>query len=287
MHLTTKQSELAHRVALSLVTSGYREGQRITEQQLTDTFRVSRSPIRAVMKFLAAKGFLEQKDKGYFIPSSMPNRDAVENLIPKSSDHELYEKIAQSRARDDLPEQFFETDLMRIYSVSRTQLLRVLNRLSLDGVVEPSTGRGWQFLPTLNKESAFLDSYRFRMIVEPAGILEPTFRIDIEALQKLRSDQVLLTDCPDSQKLIEQNATFHNTLAELSQNSFIIEAVHRHSRLRRLSEHFSQNHIRTRIRVDEHVSIIDALLDGQKEWAASLLRHHLEIASTIKPSLGI
>lgn len=286
MQLTAKQSELAHRVALSLVNSGHDAGQRVTEAQLTDAFQVSRSPIRAVMKFLASKGFLEQKDKGYFIPAIMPGRDSVDAMIPKSSDQELYDNIARSRANDDLPEHFSEAELMRQYGVSRTQLIRVLNRLSLDGIAEPSVGRGWQFLPTLNKESVFHDSYRFRMMIEPAGILEPTFRIDRDTLTKLREDQIALVDCPDPQKLIEQNAAFHETLADLSNNSFVIEAVRRHSRLRRLSEHLGHDEARKRIRIEEHVSIIDALLDGHKDWAASLLRRHLDIASRIKPTFS-
>lgn len=286
MRLTAKQSELASRVALSLATAGYPTGYRITENQLTAEFRVSRSPIRAVMRFLAEKGFLEHMDKGYFIPESMPNRDVVDAVIPKSSDQELYDKIARERAQDKLSEQFSEAEFMRRYGVPRSQLIRVLNRLSLDGIVEPSAGHGWRFLPTLNKEIMYRDSYRFRMMIEPLGILEPTFRVDVAVLKKLRDDQIGLAASPDPQKLFEQNAAFHETLANFSNNSFVIEAVHRHSRLRRLSEHLSHDEDRTRGRIEEHVSIIDALLENQREWAASLLRRHLDIASQIKPSFA-
>jgi DNA-binding GntR family transcriptional regulator len=234
------------------------------------------------MKFLAETGFLEHVDKGYFIPSSMPGRDAIDAVIPKSSDQELYDTIARERVQDKLPEQFSEAEYMRKYGVPRSQLIRVLNRLSLDGIVEASAGHGWRFLPTLNKELVYQDSYRFRMMIEPLGILEPTFRLDAAVLRKVRDDQMSLVASSTPQQFFEQNAAFHETLANFSHNSFVIEAVHRHSRLRRLSEQFSHDQARARTRVEEHVSIIDALLDNQREWAASLLRRHLDIASHIR-----
>ena len=282
MRLTANQSELASRIAVFLTSCGYPPGQRITENQLTAEFRVSRSPIRPIMKFLAEKGFLDHIDKGFFIPTTMPGRDAIDALIPKSSDQELYDTIALERIQDKLSEQFSEAEFMRRYGVPRSQLIRVLNRLSLDGVVEPSAGHGWRFLPTLNKELMYQDSYRFRMMIEPLGILEPTFKIDATVLRKIRDDQMSLVTSSSPQQYFEQNAAFHETLANFSNNSFVIEAVHRHSRLRRLSEQFSHDEVRARTRIEEHVSIIDALLDNQREWAASLLRRHLDIASHIR-----
>lgn len=148
MQLSAKQAELAARIASSLVTAQHPAGHRITEEQLTAQFFVSRSPIRAVMQFLAEKGFLVRGDRGYFIPEQLPEFDPGSSPIPKSADQELYAAIASDRARNEVPEQFSEAELMRRYSVPRSQLIRVLNRLSLDGFVEPAAGHGWRFSPT-------------------------------------------------------------------------------------------------------------------------------------------
>lgn len=279
--LSAKQAELAGRVAATLASSTYPAGHRITEELLTAQFHVSRSPVRAVMQFLADKGFLVRGARGFYVPDAFPDLGSDHSLIPQSADQQLYDLIAQDRARDLVPEQFSESEFMRRYEVPRSQLIRVLNRLALDGVVEPAVGHGWRFFPTLNSEPAYRDSYRFRMMIEPQGLLEPDFRLDRDVLQKMRNDQIGLTEDFDPRRLFELNAAFHETLAAFSNNSFILEAVRRHGRLRRLNEQLAHDQERANARIQEHVAIIDALLNDQREWAASLLRHHLDVASRI------
>lgn len=285
MRLTEKQSELAAKVVASLVTSRFPPGHRVTEEQLTSEFGVSRSPVRAIMPFLAAKGFLVQADRGYFVPEKLPEFDPGSPVIPKSADQELLDAIALDRARDRVPEQFSEAEFMRRYNVPRTQLIRVLNRLALDGIVERGVGQGWVFLPTLNNIKNYQDSYRFRIILEPAGLLEPSFVPDEPKLRALRDAHVALSQSPetDQSTFFELNASFHETLASCSNNMFIIEAVHRQSRLRRLNEQLHHDDARAKERIAEHIAIIDAVLSDQREWAASLLKRHLEIASRVTP----
>lgn len=284
--LSAKQAELAARMASYLVASRFPPGQRVTEEQLCKEFRVSRSPVRAVMQFLSTRGFLTQAERGYFAPEKMPELGSASALIPKSADQQLLDAISRDRSRDLVPEQFTEAEFMRRYDVPRSQLLRVLNRLSLDGVVEPAPGHGWYFLPTLNSPETYRDSYRFRILIEPQSMLEPTFLADKPLLRQMREDQMSMASSSDARQLFELNASFHETLAGFSHNSFIIEAVRRHSRLRRLNEQLALDRARIRKRIGEHVAIIDALLEDQREWAASLLKHHLEIASQITPAFA-
>lgn len=286
MKLSAKQSELAARVAATLVAARHPAGHRVTEEQLTSEFRVSRSPVRAVMHFLASKGFLVPRDRGFFIPERMPDLDPDSSVIPKSADQELVDCILRDRAKDLVPEQISEAEFMRRYDVPRSQLLRVLNRLSLDGVVERAAGHGWNFLPTLNTESTYHDSYRFRIILEPAAIMEATFAPDRPKLRSLREAHLDLarSSHPDQGKLLDLNASLHETIALCSHNVFIIEAVRRHSRLRRLNERLSHDEGRARERIEEHLAIIDAILEDQREWAAAQLKRHLEIASQVAPA---
>jgi len=284
--LSPKQAELAARMANYLVAARLPPGQRVTEEQLCKEFRVSRSPVRAVMQFLSTRGFLNQAERGYFAPATMPELGSASALIPKSADQQLLDAISRDRSRDLVPEQFTEAEFMRRYDVPRSQLLRVLNRLSLDGVVEPAPGHGWYFLPTLNSPETYRDSYRFRILIEPQSLLEPTFLADKPTLRQMREDQMSMASSSDARQLFELNASFHETLAGFSHNSFIVEAVRRHSRLRRLNEQLALDRARIRKRIGEHVAIIDALLEDQREWAASLLKHHLEIASQITPAFA-
>ncbi|MBN8956946.1 MAG: GntR family transcriptional regulator [Rhizobiales bacterium] len=281
MELNAKQLELAGLAAAWLTALRHVPGCRVTEQQLTCALGVSRTPVRMIMPYLASKGFLAEGKHGYFIPEKMPELDSRAAAIPKSADQELFDTIILDRSNNRVPEQFSEAQFIRRYDVPRSQLTRVLIRLSLDGLVEPSTGQGWRFLPSLENERAYIDSYRFRVIIEPAGILERGFKQDDEKLRSLRAGHVKFSGVKstDRQLFIELNSDFHETLARFSNNMFIIENVRKHSRLRRLSEHAFYDDVRMRTLMTEHIAIIDALLEGQREWASALMKRHLEIAS--------
>jgi DNA-binding GntR family transcriptional regulator len=59
------------------------------------------------------------------------------------------------------------------------------------------------------------------------------------------------------------------------------------NRLRRLSEYYVYDDAsRIRTLVSEHCQIMDVLIAGDRAWAASLLRRHLEIASRLSPPFG-
>src|SRR5260370_42309130 len=85
-----------------------------------------------------------------------------------------------------LPASDVETDLMRRYGVARGALARVLNGLVQDNVIERRSGNGWRFLPAVNVTQLHEDSYRFRLLIEPACVLEPTFRLAKARAQRLR-----------------------------------------------------------------------------------------------------
>jgi len=279
MKVTPKQLELAELAVNWLSQPFHKPGDRITEKQLTDALRVSRSPVRAIMPYLAKKGFLTEGRHGYFVADA-DKRVKAQGVIPKSADQKLLDKIIADRAENKVPEDFTEAEFIRRYDVPRSQLTRVLIRLSLDGLVEPNRGQGWRFLPNFESEQAYLDSYRFRMIVEPAGILEDTYRQDDEALRALLDKHKELRAAKEIERrqFIEANAAFHETVARFSNNIFIIQDIRKHTRLRRLTEHLFYEDTRMNRLVEEHIAVLEALLSGQREWAAALMKRHLQIA---------
>jgi DNA-binding GntR family transcriptional regulator len=86
-----------------------------------------------------------------------------------------------------------------------------------------------------------------------------------------------------AQRMFVLNSQFHETIAAFSNNTFIIQATQQQSRLRQLSETYLMDLERTRVRLAEHISIMEALRRDEREWAAHLLRRHLEVASHLKP----
>ena len=265
MKITPKQLELAKLAAQWLSQPVHKPGDRITEKQLTDALRVSRSPVRAIMPYLARKGFLTERESGYFV-SDAHTIIEPQGVIPKSADQKLFDRIIADRGNNKIPSDFSEAELIRRYKVPRSQLTRVLIRLSLDSIVEPNTGQGWRFLPNFESEQAYFDSYRFRMIIEPAGILEDTYQQDDELLRALLDRHIALKGARgiEPRQFIEANAAFHETVAQFSNNVFIIQDVVKHTRLRRLNEHLYYSDARMVALVDEHIAVIEALLSGQR-----------------------
>jgi DNA-binding GntR family transcriptional regulator len=174
------------------------------------------------------------------------------------------------------------------YGAPRGTLRRTLLRLTREGLIERRRGHGWTFTPALDTPAAMAESYRLRMILECAGLREPHFEVDLDELRRAREEQLAFIDRNGSQdrdampgEFYRMNASFHEMLARFSRNRFIEQAVRQQNQLRRLEE-FASFVARPVNPVDscrEHIDIIDALLTGDVDWAASLLYRHLSVAS--------
>lgn len=287
--LSRVQSSVVARIVEYVQREHLPAGHRLTEHRLAAEVGVSRSPIRAALRLLADQGVVVSAGKkGCYLAQDADGLRDLDLSLPTPSDERLYERIARDRMRNRLPEQFTEAEFMRRYGVSRAPLVRALTRMSQEGFVQRSAGHGWLFLPVLNTEQDYVASYRFRMIIEPAGLLEPTFALDSERLQRSREAHARMLALADGGELDERaifrtNADFHEMLAGFSGNRFILQAVQQQNRLRQLSEYYVYEDLsRVRSLCREHFEIMDAVLEGDLVWAASLLRRHLEIASRIR-----
>jgi DNA-binding GntR family transcriptional regulator len=290
LKLSRVQSEIVAKIIDFIRRENLPADHHLTEAQLADEFGVSRSPIRVALQVLAERGVVvSTANKGHYLARDADSLADLDVDMSASSDLDLYNRIAMDRMRDKVPEQFTEANFMRRYKVSRSQLVRTLTRLSHDGLVRRGNGHGWTFLAALNSEQSYAASYRFRILIEPAGLLEPTFLLDKASLDRSRRahEKILrLAEAGDlkGRDVFDTNAEFHECLASMSGNPFILQGVQQQNRLRRLSEYYvyeDASRIKTLVR--EHFEIMDALLVGDVLWASSLLRRHLEVASRLIP----
>ncbi|MGQ4274931.1 GntR family transcriptional regulator [Terrihabitans sp. B22-R8] len=288
--LSRVQQEMVAKITDFIRRNNLPAAYHLTESELAEEFGVSRSPVRVALKVLAERGVVvAAANRGHYLAQhaeAMPEDSEAET---SASDVALYERIAMDRMRDNVPEQFTEASFMRRYCVSRTQLVRTLNRLAQDGLLRRGIGNGWAFMAVLNSDDAYDASYRFRMLIEPAGLLEPTFKLNKAALERSRRahEQILrLSEKKDfyGRDLFDVNGEFHEALASMSGNPFILQGVQQQNRLRRLSEYFSYaDGSRVGELVREHFEIMDAVVSGDLVWASTLLRRHLEIAKRRPP----
>jgi len=287
------QIDIARRV-LEMIRSGeVKAGDHLTEEGLAKAFGVSRTPVRHALRLLHERSVVEVRaNAGTFVAESAAGpagREADRALAPPDEgEHSLYSRVLADRAAHQLPQSLSESALASRYDAPRGALRRVLLRLTREGLIERRRGHGWSFTPALDTPEAMTESYRFRMILECAGLREPQFRSDPEALQRARAEHLAFIDRNRRQaratmpgEFYRMNASFHEMLAHFSRNRFIEQAVRQQNQLRRLEEYasFVSRPVDPIDSCREHVEIIDALLAGDVEWAASLLRRHLAVAS--------
>jgi len=274
---TSLQTKLAGQIMAAIRSGELIPGMHLKEVELADRFGVSRSPIRGALAYLASQEMIERLSQGYRV-----RQDGVRPVeIPPSEDEQLYQQLIKDRLDGVWPEQVMEADLLRRYDVGKSVLQRCLLRLAEEGVMQRRRGHGWVFQPTLLSPRTRYESYRYRMLLEPTGLLEPTFQLDLVRLQRCRERQQALLDQGPSSAIdfFEANAEFHEMLAAASGNAFILQAITQQNRLRRFIElRTVSNPERVRISCREHLEILSALEAGDRNWAATLLGRHLEVA---------
>jgi len=284
----TLSTQLAIRVVEQIRAQKLPIGSHLTERGLADTLRVSRTPTRGALQFLEEMGVVERSpNRGYFLKKSADQ--LPEAAIPRQED-DLYLRVAEDRLEGRLQARVTESELMRRYACPRTRLVPMLTRMMHEGWVERLPGKGWEFQPILDSTAVYEQSYRFRMLIEPAALLEPAYRVDPEGFARIRAQQRAMLDGKLLQysrvELFEAGAAFHETIVACSGNAFIVDALHRINRLRRLIE-YRVNMDRGRLvhQCKEHLHLLDLIEAGEKIAAAEFMRQHLDNARLVKTKI--
>lgn len=263
-------------------------GTRLAEVALAERLQVSRTPVRAALKLLARRKLVRAgTHRGYFVADAVPSpHKALQKPIPDDADL-LFLAIARDRRTGRLPDEVSERDLMQRYDATRPIVQRVLTKLAEVAAVQRKPGHGWRFQQSITDAQARDESYRYRILIEPAGLLEPGFRLDPAWAADMRQRHQEMLALPWSETssiaLYEMNAAFHEGLAAASGNRYLLVAVQQQNRLRRFGNYdWTFGHQRVVVNCREHLAILDQLEAGQREAAAALMRRHLEEAAKVK-----
>lgn len=266
-----------------------KQGDHLPAQKLADTFRVSRSPVNAALKYLEEQGLvMRAANRGFFLAKDVdPTGPALPVSDEPETGEEVYFQIADDRLAGRLPDRVSENELTRRYGLSRGEALKILNRMAHEAWIERRPGKGWEFQPTLTSGEAYQMAYRFRIVVEPAAVLQPSFMIDKDAFRRARAQQQSLLDGAymtlSRSQLFQINAGFHEMIVECSGNVYFLESIRRVNASRRLAEYRKTlNRDRLVGQSLEHIRILDLLEEGNFEKAAEFLKFHLEFALKLK-----
>jgi len=281
---------LAHRLLDHIRRERLPVGHRLTEQSLEPVLGTSRSPIRGALAHSAKAGVIrsEPPRRGYFVaraPEELEEPEAA--LPPPPEEEEDYLAPARDRLARRLPEVLTESEAMRRYGLTRDRLRRILDRAANEGWIERRASKGWSFLPMIDGPEAYAESYELRRALEPAAMMMPTFAIDTGVLRRLRAQQEPLASdgwrTAAHAELYAANAAFHEDLAGLSGNRFVVQTIVRQNQLRRLVEYEEiDDRDRVRRQCGEHLAIVGLLERGERSAAAALLAEHLANAGREK-----
>lgn len=261
-------------------------GRHLPAQQLADRLQVSRSPINDALHRLHEKGIVRREaNRGYYVarPIDARARKALDALggSETSAAERLYFRMADDRLRGELPDAISEALLRKTYDATQRDVDMVLARIAGEGWAMKKPGYGWTFSPMLTTPDSLLQSYRLRLALEPAALLEPGYRLEPAVIERCRAvERALLAGGIDSATPIElhdRGVRFHEALAEGSGNAFFIDSLRRVNRVRRLLSYRSmQDRRRYPQHARQHLKLLDLLEAGRNEEAADAMRTHLQ-----------
>lgn len=281
------ESSIPARIVELIQLQDWPVGSHLPAQRLADLLRVSRSPINDALQLLHEKGVVQREpNRGYFVARRIegPMHQALQALGMDSTagtDDDLYLRIAEDRLRGALPDEFTEALLRKIYGATQGEIDAVLARIAGEGWAEKKPGYGWAFSPMLTTPDSLLQSYRMRLALEPAALLEPGYRLERPVIERLRAVERHLLDggieIDTALQLHDRGVRFHEALVEGSGNAFFIDTIRRVNRVRRLLSYRSmQDRKRYREHARQHLQLLDLLEKERNDEAAAAMRHHLE-----------
>ena len=277
---TQLQIRMSHDILEYICRQGRKTGDHVTEQELVEAFQVSRSPVRGALAYLATQGILVQRpNRGYFLEldSDEIRPDSLE--LPTTNEDALLSSIISDWFSGRIPRSFSQAEFCRRYHLGRWTASRILVRLSEDGILSRNRGHGWRFELAADISIARTESHFFRLLLEPGAIRAPDFRLDRELSRLARHNHETVLDSshgePSAGTLADLDAAFHRLIGVSSNNRFFRAAIDRQSALRCALNYVSPARTRALDSWAEHMEILDALENGDREQAAVLMERHI------------
>ncbi|WP_243977107.1 FCD domain-containing protein [Vibrio natriegens] len=280
--ITRLQQDLLFKVITKLKADNALAGCSLNESSLALQFDVSRTPIRAVLKYMADQGITKAvPNKGFVLLIDAENiAEMGKNTNQQSREEKLFLRVLMDLFFGELECPISEKELQVRYDANRGEIQNVLRLLESDAILHRSPGYKWQLEGVLNTLDRHTESYRCRLIFEPAGLLEPSWKLDRDTLETLLDRHLQAIAEPQSvtaSQLFNLSAEFHELLAACSGNRFLLSIMQQHNRLRKATDLVSM-HIQSSVTTScqRRVEIIELLLKGNNAQAATKLAQLLE-----------
>ncbi|MDM9624080.1 GntR family transcriptional regulator [Rhizobium sp. S96] len=284
--------ELAQKVLDIAIERGMSPGERLAEQALASLCNVSRTPIRKALQVLADESIVTaDTDGGYVLavdPATLPRLAGGES---ETSEGDLHLAMLRDLAAGRIQEVQTVAGLQRRYGASRMTVQNALNRLSEDNMVERGAGQQWVLKRFAVSVDSISKNYEFRLATEPLALTMPDFRRDLPAILALRHSMNRLKEMDESSfdvRLFERtDFDLHMLIARCCGNPFMAEVLSNfHKRRTAMPSPRYASMYRLIQSNLEHIQILEHIERGQLALAADLLRVHIQLSQSQRPSLA-
>ena len=174
-------------------------------------------------------------------------------------------------------QQINEVELSNRLNISRSPIRESLRQLVSDGLAVEYPNRG-VFVKKFSFEE-IENIYDFRVLIESYAIEECSKNLNekrIKALTAFKNNLKVLYEQGDLENYIDEDEMFHQTLVDMCNNSIIIEA---YERVNSMNKQFRAYSLMDKQRfdesLDEHIGIIDNILNGNYNEAIAINKVHL------------
>ena len=183
--------DLARRILDLARDRGFGPGAHLPEQLIATQCNVSRTPVRAALKLLADQGLaVHEAEAGYRLSGDFTPTSAFSEPLPDAEEGALAQRIIRDRSARRLDETITVGEVMRRYGAERRTVLKALGTLAEDGLVTRAPGQSWVFASLPDSPESQADSFEYRLLLEPAALTAPGFRLDEDRSAALRRAMV-------------------------------------------------------------------------------------------------
>jgi DNA-binding GntR family transcriptional regulator len=181
-----------------------------------------------------------------------------------------------------LGERLAEASVAVALGVSRTPVREALARLHAEHLVDRHPHGGYR--PAAPDLHGARELYEVRFALEFEALtrlFRPGTEPDLDALTALRTEWAALAPSPVRDEgdpaFVTLDEDFHVRLATAAGNRALVELLVRvNERIRPVRVHDFLTAERIRLTVEQHVGVLDAVLDGDADGARRRLGHHFE-----------
>jgi len=170
-----------------------------------------------------------------------------------------------------------EADLARQLGISRSPLREALRRLEEEGFVEEASGR-FRLIATITSEKV-LQLYEFRCVLEKFAADRAEGMISSDALERVTNKFDYLAAELDRSNVLPFNDAdfeFHQLFISRCGNPLIVNQLSRlESQLRRVWNFVGSHVLHTRLSLQEHIEIVEAINAPRPRLLASAVERHI------------